>query len=26
MPDAIEEAQSAAYALDTRTVYTRIGK
>jgi hypothetical protein len=26
MPDAIEEAQSVAYALQTRSVYTRIGK
>jgi len=26
MPDAIEDAQSVAFALDTRSVYTRIGK
>jgi hypothetical protein len=26
MPDAVEEAKSVAYALDTRSVYTRIGK
>jgi hypothetical protein len=26
MPDPLEEAQSMAYALDTRSVYTRIGK
>ncbi len=26
MPDAVEEAQSVAYTLDTRSVYTRIGK
>ena len=26
MPDAIEEAKSAAFTLDTRSVYTRIGK
>jgi hypothetical protein len=25
MPDAIEEAKSAAFTLDTRSVYTRIG-
>ena len=25
MPDAIEEAKSAAFILDTRSVYTRIG-
>ncbi len=25
MPDAVEEAQSLAYALDSRSVYTRIG-
>jgi hypothetical protein len=26
MPDIIEEAKTAAYALDTRSVYSRIGK
>jgi hypothetical protein len=26
MPDAVEEAKSVAYTLDTRSVYTRIGK
>jgi hypothetical protein len=25
MPDPLEEAQSMAYALDTRSVYSRIG-
>lgn len=25
MPDAVEEAQAVAYALDIRSVYTRIG-
>ncbi len=26
MPDAIEEAKTVAFTLDTRSVYTRIGK
>ena len=26
MPDAIEEAKSVVFTMDTRSVYTRIGK
>lgn len=26
MPDAIEEAKTVAHTMDTRSVYTRIGK
>jgi hypothetical protein len=26
MPDAIEEAKTVAFTLETRSVYTRIGK